>query len=315
MLLGTIALVALVGCQDEAARQTFQGYGEGEYIYLSAIDAGTLETLSVPRGARVEADQVVFSFDSTVQTNALNEAEGQREAARHQLANLMTGKREQEIAVLIAGQKRAAAALKLSEDQLARKSKLRKAAIVSQAEYDVAVNEHQRSQATLDELDAQINAARLTARVDEIGAANGALDAAMAIVDTARWRLEQRTVKAPKSGRIEELVFDVGEFVQPGQPVVSLLPDDGVKVRFFIPERQLGDVQLGQAVTFSCAGCAPGMSGTVRYIAQDAEYTPPVIFSQPAQQKMVFMAEAWPDDQTIIHPGQPVEVELAEPKP
>lgn len=304
-------LMGLGSCGGEQTGSTFQGYGEGEFVYLSTFEAGTIKAVAVKRGDAIKAGDLLFTLDDTVQANHVREAEGQLEVARHQLTNLLTGKREQEIAVLIAGQKRAAAALKLSTEQRIRKIQLRKDGIISPADLDQAQAEFDRDTATLDELNAQITTARLTARVDEIGAAEATVQSAKAGVETARWLVQQRSVSAPKDGRIEDVLYDVGELVQPGQPVVSLLPTNAIKVRFFIPESVLGTVHEGQAVIFTCDGCPTNLVGTVRYIANAAEFTPPVIFSQPSQQKLVFMAEAWPANNTAIHPGQPVEVRLA----
>jgi HlyD family secretion protein len=55
------------------------------------------------------------------------------------------------------------------------------------------------------------------------------------------------------------------------------------------------------------------MSGVVRYISPQAEFTPPVIYSEQTQAKLVFMAEAWADaNPERLHPGQPVLVRLVE---
>ncbi|NQV54420.1 MAG: HlyD family efflux transporter periplasmic adaptor subunit [Rhodospirillales bacterium] len=313
-LMAGVAITLLSGlsaCRDDAAPSSFQGYGEGEFTYLSATEGGNIEAISVSRGTHVTAGKIVFTLENTVQVNRLREAQGRLEELRHRLNNLLSGKREQEVAVLLAGQKKAYAAQKLSSDNLKRKKKLYADGIVSHAVLDQAEAEFDRDKATTSEFSAQITAARLTARVDEIGAAEAVLQTASVAVENAQWYLQKRSISAPKSGRIEEVLFEVGEYVQPGQPVLSLLPDDGIKVRFFIPESRLSEIHEGQSVTYLCDGCPPDMAGIIRFISKVAEYTPPVIFSQPSQQKLVFMAEAWPVEKTVIHPGQPVEVRVS----
>ena len=52
------------------------------------------------------------------------------------------------------------------------------------------------------------------------------------------------------------------------------------------------------------------MTGTIRFIAPEAEYTPPVIYSVGSRGKLVFMAEAWPAEGVTLNPGQPVDVRL-----
>ena len=75
-----------------------------------------------------------------------------------------------------------------------------------------------------------------------------------------------------------------------------------------MPEPELGRVRVGQGVDLRCDGCASGMTGTVRFIAPEAEYTPPVIYSVGSRGKLVFMAEAWPEGGATLNPGQPVDV-------
>jgi HlyD family secretion protein len=47
-------------------------------------------------------------------------------------------------------------------------------------------------------------------------------------------------------------------------------------------------------------------------VSNQAEYTPPVIYSNESRAKLVFMVEAHPSiaDATKLHPGQPVSVVL-----
>jgi HlyD family secretion protein len=83
-----------------------------------------------------------------------------------------------------------------------------------------------------------------------------------------------------------------------------------MKVRFFVPESRLGAIRVGMPVTVSCDGCAGPISARITYIAPQAEYTPPVIYSRENRAKLVFLTEARPApaDAIKLHPGQPVEV-------
>jgi HlyD family secretion protein len=93
---------------------------------------------------------------------------------------------------------------------------------------------------------------------------------------------------------------------------VNLLPPQNVKVKFFVPEAVLGALRVGQEVRVTCDGCAAPVSARVSFIAPQAEYTPPVIYSRDNRAKLVFLIEARPapEDAPKLHPGQPVEVTL-----
>jgi HlyD family secretion protein len=92
--------------------------------------------------------------------------------------------------------------------------------------------------------------------------------------------------------------------------VVSLLPPGNVKVRFFVEERRLGAVRIGQRLAVSCDGCPAPVAAEVSFISPQAEFTPPVIYSRQERVKLVFLIEARPapGDAVKLHPGQPVEV-------
>ncbi len=169
----------------------------------------------------------------------------------------------------------------------------------------------QEARARVSAMEADLATARLPARDDQIAAAVAEVAMREAALAQAHWELDQRTVRAPMAAIVDDRVRDSGEWVDAGGIVVSLLPPDKVKVRFFVPEPELGAIHVGQEVDLRCDGCAPGMTGTVRFIAPEAEYTPPVIYSVGSRGKLVFMVEAWPAAGITLNPGQPVDVRPA----
>ncbi|MEQ8326600.1 MAG: efflux RND transporter periplasmic adaptor subunit [Parvibaculum sp.] len=180
------------------------------------------------------------------------------------------------------------ATLREAELDLQRKLELRKQRNVAQAELDTA-----------------------RARRDRAGAAT--LTAASAL-DQAKWRLSRREGHAPADAIVQDVFFREGEFVNPSQPVVSLLPPQNIKVRFFVPESELSHLEEGARVRFACSDCPQNLTGTIRFVSTQAEFTPPVIYSDRSKEKLVYMAEATPDKQPeLLHPGQPVTVTLATP--
>lgn len=138
--------------------------------------------------------------------------------------------------------------------------------------------------------------------------ARAALQQAQANLDAAQTRLTRRRQLSPVTGSVEEVYFRPGETVQPGKPVVALLPPANLKVRFFSPERELAAIQIGDVVGVSCDGCPTGLTAKVTFIARSAEYTPPVIYSLEERAKLVYLIEARPDDPSKLRVGQPVTV-------
>jgi HlyD family secretion protein len=140
--------------------------------------------------------------------------------------------------------------------------------------------------------------------------ADAALRQAKANLEAAQTRLTRRRVLSPVDGTVQEVYFRAGETVQPAHPVVALLPPPNLKIRFFAPETQLAQIKIGETVNVSCDACAKGLTAKVSFIAQSAEYTPPVIYSREERAKLVYLIEARPADPDKFRVGQPVTVTL-----
>ncbi|MCR5874675.1 hypothetical protein LRS10_11155 [Phenylobacterium sp. J426] len=78
-------------------------------------------------------------------------------------------------------------------------------------------------------------------------------------------------------------------------------------MRFFVPERELSAYRVGRTVRFACDGCAKGLSARIAYVSPRPEFTPPVIYSREARDRLVYLVEAQPN--VRLNPGQPVDVE------
>ena len=103
-------------------------------------------------------------------------------------------------------------------------------------------------------------------------------------------------------------MFQSGEWAPANQPIVALIADAKVKVRFYVSQTDLGRYSVGHRVNFRCDGCAPDLSAQIDYVSSRPEFTPPVIYSLKMRAKLVFMVEARPDRPETLSPGQPVDV-------
>ena len=140
-----------------------------------------------------------------------------------------------------------------------------------------------------------------------------AMRQAKANLDWSKTRLARRQALSPAGGMIQEVYFRPGETVQPGRPVIALLPPSNLKIRFYAPETELAAIKIGETVTVSCDACESGLTAKVSFIAQNAEYTPPVIYSREERAKLVFLIEARPAHPEKFRVGQPVTVTLPPP--
>lgn len=140
--------------------------------------------------------------------------------------------------------------------------------------------------------------------------AESTLRTAEARLNSTKTRLDRRRVLAPAAGKIQEVYYREGEMVQSGRPIVSLLPPGNIKVRFFVPQAVLPTVHIGDRVAVRCDGCASDIFARVRFISAQAEFTPPVIYSQEERARLVFRLEAIPERPDDLRVGQPVTIVL-----
>jgi len=140
--------------------------------------------------------------------------------------------------------------------------------------------------------------------------AEAALRTAEARLNSARTRLDRRRVVSPVAGSAQEIYFRVGEMVQAGRPIVSLLPPENVRVRFFVPQAILSQMHVGDRIAVNCDGCAQRLVARVNFVSAQAEFTPPIIYSQEERARLVFRIEAIPEQPGDMRVGQPVSIAL-----
>ena len=311
-----LPLAVLIAACGQPSDRPLQGYVEGEYVRVGAPFAGTLQQRAVQRGGEVAAGAPLFALERENELAARRQAEKQLQAAEARVANLQTGKRPPEVETVTEQLRQANAARDLSAANLKRQESLAKSGFISEAALDDARMRLRNDEAHVEELKASVATAKLPGRPDEIRAAQADAAAARDALAQADWKLGQRAVAAPASGRVSDTYYVVGDWVPAGGVVVSLLPPGNVKLRFYVPEPLLGTIRAGQPLRFACDGCGDPKSATISFVADRAEFTPPVLFSKENRAKLVFLVEAKPSPEIAaqLNPGQPVDVSLSSPQ-
>jgi HlyD family secretion protein len=305
-----LAATLFTACQPPSPLAV--GYVEGEFVLVAPVEIATVNSLAVRRGDRIAADQPLAEMERRDAEIAVAQAKAARAAAESQLANLLQGKRPEEIAVIDASIASAQAQLEVAERERDRQRDLLQRGVATQSQYDVVATNLDVAIAKVAEMKANLSVAKLPARPDEIKAAEAAVDQARATEAAAEWRLGKRTLSSPKPGVVFDVIRNPGEVAGPTAPVISVLPDDAVKLRLYVPETALSKIAQGTVLTVRCDGCGAGMTATVNYVSPDPEFTPPVIYSLDNRNKLAYLIEARPDDgATALKPGQIVDVVLA----
>ena len=303
----------LLAACDQAPKDVWQGYVEAEFTYVAPLNAGRITELKVSRGDQVNAGQVVFALENDAELAARNQAQADLAQAESDLADLQKGARPEDLAIIQAQLDKAKASLSLSVPRLQRREKMVKGSIIGEEELDEAKSSILADRGNIAEYEARLVEAKLPARIDQVLAAQANVDARRAALADAEWQLSRRQEVAPADARVEDVFYRLGETAAAAAPVVSLLAPEQLKLRFFVPEPDLARLSVGQQVAVNCDGCAAGLTATIRFIAREAEFTPPVIYSLTRREKLVFMVEATPDDLTQPwHPGLPIDIRVAD---
>lgn len=268
-ILAAACLLLLAGC-GEKEDHGYLGYVVGEDALIAAPQAGWVAKLAVQRGQEIKRGDLLFTLDDTRETATRDQAIATLAQAAAQMND-------------------AKAALVLTQKELVRQSGLMKAHAGTQQNYDVAKSNYQQAVARIAQIEGQEKQAQ-------------------AVLTDARYQLSQRDVTAQTEGRVEDIYFREGEYAPAMTPVVSVLPPKNIYVRFFVPETEFAKMKLGRKVSITCDSCAKNITATVTFIAQQEEFTPPVIFSVGNREKLVFKLEARAPEGLKLNPGQPVEV-------
>ena len=262
----------LAGCKEE--RQEYSGYIDVDLVYLSGSYPGRLKDLLVARGNQVKAGQTLFRLDQALERLdvAIDEAS---------LSDL-EAERTQVLVQIDYAQKNYRRQVKMGRDDAA------------------STDEVQAAERNLEVLKGQLKA--IDAR----------LSGSRTRIARGRWQSAQKDGVAPDAGLVFDTYLTPGEYGQAGQPVLSLVTAARLKITFFVPEAILSTIRLGQTIQVRSDGSDTPLTAVIDYIANKAEYTPPVIFSREERQKLVFMVIARPTQPDLerVHLGQPVSISL-----
>lgn len=273
-----ILFLSVIFLLSACSRKTYshQGYIEGRYTYISSSVAGKLLQLNVARGNNIHNGQLLFTLEPEPEADALAQA-----AANFQQAQAQQNQQQ--------------AALSLAKITLQRQQALLLKGATDQQSVDTARSNYLQTQATLAQTTANLNAAK-------------------ASWQQANWSRHQKIIYAPKDAVVFDTYYLPGETVPALQPVLSLLTPQDIQAIFFVPEKELSHIHLNDMIQINCDTCKKAISANINFISPSAEFTPPLIYSNETNDKLVYRIEASfaTQDATQFHPGQPVSVKIHE---
>ena len=238
---------------------------EAERVAVATKYAGRVAEILVKEGDFVERGAVIARMDTA-----------------ELLAEIAAAKARARQAVQGVGQTRAQLLMRQAELKLAN-VELQRAQTLSKRDYISA--------STVDQRQAQrdVAAAAITAAQAAIGDAEAAQDAAEAAVAQLEAVLNDMTLTAPVSGRVEYKLVQAGEVLSAGAPVVSLLDLTDVYMTIFLPTPDAGRVGLGSEARI-VLDAAPDyvVPATVSFVAAEAQFTPKFVETENEREKLMY---------------------------
>lgn len=169
------------------------------------------------------------------------------------------------------------------------------------------------ARAALAEADAALKLMEAGYRKEDIDQAAAKVAAAEADVATTQTQLDELVVKSPATCLVEAVDLRPGDLVAPNGPTIALLDTSRAWVRTYVPENQLGRVKIGQRVPIRVDSFPDQkFSGTVTFLATQAEFTPRNIQTPEERSKQVFRAKVTLDPSDKLRVGMMADVLLEE---
>ncbi len=149
-------------------------------------------------------------------------------------------------------------------------------------------------------------------RVESITDAQAQWRQALARVEQLKVRLTEGEVRAPAAAIVEALTVRPGDLLTPNQNVARLLEHDQLFVRVYVPEPQLGWLNVGQRAQVKVDSFADRQfAGKIEQINGQGEFTPRNVQSRDARNHQVFGVKVRLDNRAgLLKSGMAAEVWL-----
>ncbi|MCL6611274.1 MAG: efflux RND transporter periplasmic adaptor subunit [Peptococcaceae bacterium] len=284
---------------------------EATEVNLGARLPGALESVSVKAGDQVKKGQVVAVISRTDL-----EAQRERDAlgvskAEAQLADLVSGAREQEINDARATVNTAQANFDKANADFDRIRELHKAGAVPYTDLEKAETSLKVSKNQLESAKARLNLLESGSRPDQISAAKIEVERARAVLKATENLLEDAKIVSPIDGTVVTRNFDPGEYIPAGAPVVTVADLNDLWIKVFVSTDDLPRIRIGQQVSFTVSGVADRFPGTIVEIASKGEFTPKTIQTKQERTNIVYAVKVRIDNKNgIFKPGMPADVNI-----
>ncbi|HUS88316.1 MAG TPA: HlyD family efflux transporter periplasmic adaptor subunit [Desulfosporosinus sp.] len=305
---------------------TYSGTIEGTELPVQPELGGRIVDLPVREGQIIKAGDIVAKLDDSQAKISLDTAKSQQTQAQAKLNDLLGGARAEEIRRLkdVLTQANANAAglaqnLQFEENNLASDQKLYEGGAISKQVVDAQQNKRDTVKAQYEGAQANVHAAQASLDQAQAGNTQPTIQAQKAAVDitaqsvkAAELSLSKLTIKSPASGQVLYQHVELGQVVNPGTTLVTILDPNDLWIKIYIPEAKLSQVKVGGTASI-VVDSYPGKTfkGQIQYVSNQAEFTPKNVQTKEERTTTVYAVKlSITEGQDQLKAGMPADVTL-----
>jgi HlyD family secretion protein len=250
-----------------------QGEADATRIDIAARVDGRVGQRPVERGDNVTAGQLLFRIDNPELVAKLHQAQAGLSLAMAQLANIEVGTRVEVIAQRKAAVDTAAANLTLQQRTYDRVKELAGSGNAPIQRLDEATDSLQVAQRTLDQAKSAYDEAVNGYTAEQHGIARANVANAQASIDTIQAQVNELVVTAPIASQVYQIGAELGEYVSPGVPLLSLVDLNDVWLRFDLREDLARGLKVGDRFEMRVPALGDKLiTAEIRFIDPRGEY-------------------------------------------
>jgi HlyD family secretion protein len=273
----TIVICAVVGLSlwylVQPQPLIIQGEADATRIDIAARVDGRVGQRPVERGDNVTAGQLLFRIDNPELVAKLHQAQAGLSLSSAQLANIQAGTRAEVIAQRKAAVDTAVANLTLAQRTYDRVKELAGSGNAPIQRLDENTDSLQVAQRTLDQTKSAYDEAVNGYTAEQRAIARANVVAAQASIDTTQAQVNELVVKAPIAAQVYQIGAELGEYVSPGVPLLSLVDLNDVWLRFDLREDLAKGLKVGDRFQMRVPALGDRLiAAEIKVIASKGEY-------------------------------------------
>jgi len=308
--LGAALLLVVITACDKADTTFMVGTLERDRVEITVESNEPIIAIHVQDGQMLMAGDLILEQNPARLERILAQQVAIRDQSAARLAELERGPRAETIrearALLESSRssaKNAATNLKRAQEMFARD-------LSNQSDLDFASTRSETTIAAEQAASESLNRLLNGTTVEELDQATAALRAADAAINRIQLDIDRLKVYAPVNGMLDKRLYQIGERPQIGATVSVILDSSRTYARIYVPEPLRASVQPGEQLQVRIDGTEQSMTGTVRWVSTDANFTPYFALTEHDRSRLSYLAEVDVPHAASLPSGLPLEVDF-----